>query len=129
MIFSDFLSQQKTYDSNPHEIIPISFNTYQVLKNKFYLENNSCNDKYLIQMRPQAKSDSIKLPEVNGMRKNLNPNLRPEKQHNISKQRNLERQHIGQERAGSKRKRPDPINHAINQTSNLSQEIPGRTKN
>ena len=26
------------------------------------------------------------------------------------------------------RKRPDPINHTINQTSNLSQEISGRTK-
>ena len=58
-----FLSQQKTDDSNLHEIIPISFNMYQVLENKFYLENNSCNDKYLIQMRSQAKSDAIKLPE------------------------------------------------------------------
>ena len=62
------------------------------------------------------------------MRRNLNPNLRPEKQHTISKQGNLERPHIGQGRAGSKGKRPDPINHAINQASNLSQEIPGRTK-
>ena len=31
-------------------------------------------------------------------------------------------------RAGSKRKKPDPINQSINQPSNLSQEIPGRTK-
>ena len=31
-------------------------------------------------------------------------------------------------RAGSKRKRPDPINQAINQPSNWSQEIPERTK-
>ena len=28
----------------------------------------------------------------------------------------------------SKRKKPDPINQAINKPSNLSQEIPGRTK-
>ena len=40
----------------------------------------------------------------------------------------MERPHIGQGRARSKRKRTDPINQAINQTSNLSQEIPGRTK-
>ena len=78
MILSDFLSQQKTDDRNPHEIIPMSFNMYQVLENKFYLENNSCDDKYLIQTRSQAKSDSIKLPKVHGMKKNLNPNLRPE---------------------------------------------------
>ena len=63
------------------------------------------------------------------MRKNLDPNLRPEIQHAISKQGNLERPHIGQGRARSKRKKPDPINQAINQPSNLSREIPGRTKN
>ena len=79
-------------------------------------------------MRSQAKSGSIKLSGVHGMRKNLDPNLRPEKQHTLSKQGNLERLHIGQGGPGSKRKRPDPINHANNQASNLSQEIPGRTK-
>ena len=40
----------------------------------------------------------------------------------------MERPCIGQGRARSKRKRLDPINQAINQPSNLSQEIPGRTK-
>ena len=120
--------QQKTDDSNPHKIIPIFFNMYQVLENKFYLENNSCNDKYLIQMRSQAKSSGNKLHEVHGMRKNLDPNLKPEKQHTLPKQGSLERLHIDQGRVGSKRKRPDPINHAINQASNLSQEIPGRSK-
>ena len=58
----------------------------------------------------------------------MNPNLRPEKQHTFPKQGNLERPHIGQGRARSKRKKPDPINQAINRPSNLSQEIPGRTK-
>ena len=79
-------------------------------------------------MRSQAKYSSIKLLEVHGMRKNLDPNLKPEKQHTLPKERSLERLLIGLGRAGSKRKRPDPINHAINQASNLSQEIPGRTK-
>ena len=40
----------------------------------------------------------------------------------------MERLQIGQGRARSKRKKPDPINQAINQPSNLSQKIPGRTK-
>ena len=35
---------------------------------------------------------------------------------------------MGQGRAGSKRRKPDPINQAINQPSNVLQEIPGRTK-
>ena len=38
MILSDFLSRQKNDDSNPHEVIPICFNMYQVLENKFYDE-------------------------------------------------------------------------------------------
>ena len=58
----------------------------------------------------------------------MNPNLRPEKQHNFPKQGHLQRLCIGQGRAGSKRKRPDPINQPINKPSNLSQEILGRTK-
>ena len=58
------------------------------------------------------------------MRKKLDPNQRPEKQHTFAKQGNLERPCIGQGRVGSKRKKPD----SINQTINLSHEIPGRTK-
>ena len=46
MILSDFLSQQKNDNNNPNEIIPISFDVYQVLEDKFY----SCTDKYFIQM-------------------------------------------------------------------------------
>ena len=62
------------------------------------------------------------------MKKNLDPNQRPDIQHNLPKQGSLERPCIGQGRARSKRKRPDPINQTIYQPSNLSQEIPGRTK-
>ena len=40
----------------------------------------------------------------------------------------MERPHVGQGRAGSRRKRPDPINQSINKASNLSQKIPGRTE-
>ena len=36
--------------------------------------------------------------------------------------------HIGQGRAGLKRKRSDPINQPINQPSELLQKIPGKTK-
>ena len=74
MILSDFLSRQKNNNSNPHEIIPVSFNMCQVLDDNYY------NEKYLDQTRyTQAKSSGTKLLEVHGMRKNLDPNLKPEK--------------------------------------------------
>ena len=76
----------------------------------------------------KAKSCGIKLPEVHGMGKNLDPNHKPEKQHTIPKQGSKERLHIGQQRVGSRRKKPDPINQSINQPSNVSQKIPGRTE-
>ena len=44
MILSDFLSQQKNDDSNLNEIIPISFEMYEILEDNFYLEN-LCADK------------------------------------------------------------------------------------
>ena len=56
-----------------------------------------------------------KLPEVHGVQKELDPKLRPEKQHAISKQGKFERLQMGQGRAGSRRRKPDPINQAINQ--------------
>ena len=49
------------------------------------------------------------------MGKNLDPSLKPERQHAISKQGSMERPHAGHGRAGSRRKRPDPINQPINQ--------------
>ena len=60
------------------------------------------------------------------MGKNLDPNLKPDKQHAIFKQGRMERPHMGQGRTGIRRKRTDPINQPINQPPNLSQKIPGR---
>ena len=40
MVLSDFLSRQNNDESNPHEIIPISFNMHQVLHENYYnIEN------------------------------------------------------------------------------------------
>ena len=105
MVLSDFLSRQKNDYSNPHEIIPISFNMYKILNDNYYN-----TEKYYVQMRSHAKSSGIKLPEVHGMRRNLDPNVKPEKQHAIPKQGSTERPCTGQEGAALRRKRPDPIN-------------------
>ena len=77
------------------------------------LNDNYYNEKYLVQTRSQAKSSGTKLPEVHGMGNNLDPNLKPEKQHAILKHGSMERPCLGQGRAGSRRKRPDPINPII----------------
>ena len=79
-------------------------------------------------MLSQARTSGTKLLEAHGVDKSLNPNLRPEKQHAIPKQGKSERPWMGQGRAGSRRRKPDPISQAINQPSKVSQEIPGRTK-
>ena len=89
---------------------------------------NFGKEESLIQMHLQAKTSGTKLPEVHGVQKGLDPNLRPEKQHTLPKQGKSERLQIGQGRAGSKRKKPHPINQTINQPSDVTQEIPGKTK-
>ena len=130
MILSDFLSQQKNDNSNPSEIIPISFNTYKILEENRNLgngnnitKNMSACEKYLIQMCSQAKSIGTRLPEVHGVQKELDPNLRPEKQHKMSKQGKLERPRVGQGRAGLRRK-PDHTNQLIIQPLDVTQGIP-----
>ena len=60
--------------------------------NKFDKYNdNFGNEKYLIQTHSQAKTSGTKLPDVHGVQKGLDPNLRPEKQHTIPKQGKSER--------------------------------------
>ena len=123
MVLSDFLSRQNNDDSNPDEIIPISFNMHKLLHENYYKIDN-----YLVQTRSQARSSGIKLPEVHDMRKNLVPNIKPEKKHANPIKCSVVKPHIGQGRAGLKRKRSDPINKTINPPTELSQKIPGETK-
>ena len=84
MVLSNFLSRQKTDDSNPHELIPISFMLRSKLNDHFYQIDNETNqtrnDRYLVQMRSQVKSSGIKLPEIHGVNKGLDPHVQPGKQ-------------------------------------------------
>ena len=86
MILSNFLSCKKNDNSDPSEIIPISFNAYNILeenRNSGICKRNE--GKFLIQTHSQAKTSDTTLPEVHGIRKKLDPNLRPEKQHALPK--------------------------------------------
>ena len=119
MVLSNFLSRQKMDDSNPHDLIPISFMLRSQVDNHFYRidskTNQPRNDRYLVQTRSQVKSSGIKLPEIHGANKGLDPHVQPGKQrsfpslpiqtidkgpptHPIPKPR------IGQDRAGLRRK-------------------------
>ena len=82
-------------DGNSLEIIPISFNMHKVLQENYYKI-----DGYLVQTRSHARFSGIKLPEVHGMRKNLDPNMKPERQHANSIKGSVVKLYIGQGRAG-----------------------------
>ena len=43
MVLSNFLSRQKTDDSNPHELIPISFSLRDQVSDYFYQIDNENN--------------------------------------------------------------------------------------
>ena len=97
MVLSDFLSRQKMDDSNPHKLIPISFTLKSQVDNHFYRINNESDqprtDRYLVQTKSQAKSSGIKILEIHGANKSLDPHVRPGKQtplpslpiHNVDK--------------------------------------------
>ena len=119
MVLSDFLSIQKTDDSNPHKLIPISFLLRSQVDNHFYWIDNEINqpknDRYVVQTRSQVKSSGIKLPEIHGTNKGLDPHVQPGKQRpfpslpiqTVDKglpTHPIPRPRIGQGRAGLRRK-------------------------
>ena len=77
---------------------PNAYNILEMNRNIDICERNE--EKYLIQTHSQAEMRCIKLLEVHGVRKKLNPNLRPEKQHAMPKTGITEKPWVGQGRAG-----------------------------
>ena len=76
MILSDFLSRQKHDESNPHEIIPISFNMQEVLSASYYnIPGNKEQKIYLIQIRSQTNTSGTILPNVHSIDEGVDTNL------------------------------------------------------
>ena len=129
MVLSDFLSRQKLDDSNPHELIPISFSLRDQVSDYFYHIDNEINlprkDKYLVQTRSQVRSSGIRLPEIHGANKGLDPHVQPGKQKSFPIQtinkgmptHPIPKPRIGQGRAGLRRKvntlQPIPMPHLL----------------
>ena len=61
IILSDFLSRQLGDDSNPHQIIPISFNIKEILKENY---QNIVKDTCMVQTRSQTKAKAANAPTV-----------------------------------------------------------------
>ena len=144
IVLSDFLSRQKTDDSNPHKLIPISFTLRSQVGTHFYPNNNKIDqpkaNKYLVQTRTQARSSGIKVLEVYGVNKGLNPHVKPGKQrplptlpthslpptslvHHVDKgppTHPIPKPRIGQGRAGQRRK------VKTNQPISLSKQTPAQ---
>ena len=81
MVLSEFLSRQQMDESNPHELTPISFSLKSQVSGYFYHIDNGINlprkDKYLVQTRSQVRSSGIRLPEIHGANKGLDPHVQP----------------------------------------------------
>ena len=121
MVLSDFLSRQKADDSNPHELIPISFSLKDQVNDRFYRIDNENNllrkDKYLVQTRSQVKASGIRVPEIHGANKGIDPHVQPGKQksfpiHPSNKgmpTNPIPKPRSGQGRAGLRRKTKTPL--------------------
>ena len=121
MVLSDFLSRQPTDDSNPHELIPILFSLKDQVSDYFYRIDNKNNlprkDKYLVQTRSQVRLSGIKLPEIHGANKGLDPHVQPGKQKSFPIQtvnkrtptHPLPKPRTGQGRAGLRKKVKAPL--------------------
>ena len=59
MVLIDFLSRQLGERSDPHQIIPISFNIREILKGKY---QDNAETTFMVQTRTQSKS--VKTPVV-----------------------------------------------------------------
>ena len=129
MVLSDFLSRQKMDDSNPHELIPISFSLKSQVSDYFYCIDNGINlprkDKHLVQTRSQVRSSGIRLLEIHGANKGLDPHVQPGKQSSFPIQtvnkgmptHPIPKPRICQGRAGLRRKvntlQPIPLLHQL----------------
>ena len=119
MISSDFLSRQMHDDNNPHEIIPVSFNMYDILYEIYY--RIEMKDQYLVQTQTQTKVAGIILPEVHGAKKVLT--IESPKPQIPAKQIDKNRPKLGQGRAGIKCKKPQPVEDT-QASSSKSSKIP-----
>ena len=60
---SHFLSQMKRDECDPHKVIPVSFNSYSILKNHYNTFSNLPLENYHARSRSKANAEGIQLPK------------------------------------------------------------------
>ena len=119
MILSDFLSRQMIDKNNSHEIIPISFDMKAILKDRYYNIGNK--SKYLVQTCSQVKGRGIRLPEVHGVDKGINPDIKPERQI-LKSQTSANKPKLGQGRESLRREIKVPVQAQVKIKEKTKQE-------
>ena len=71
------MSRQQGDDSDPHQIIPMSFNMTEILKQNC---QNYLKDTFVVQTRSKNKAKGVKVPAIHGATKPLVPHKIPAKQ-------------------------------------------------
>ena len=66
--------------SDPHEVIPTSFNSYSILKDHFNTFKHLPLGNYHVATRSKTKDEGTQLPKVHGVDKVVNKSLKPETQ-------------------------------------------------
>ena len=66
MVLSDLLSRQQGDNSDPCQIMPISFNMKQILRKNY---QNVVKDTFMVHTRSQIKSKGMRAPTVQGTTK------------------------------------------------------------
>ena len=79
MVLRCFLSRVPEDVSDPLEIIPISFNMLENLKERYYNIHVSEIGKYMIQTRNASQANGVKLLPVHATDTGVNPNLKTRK--------------------------------------------------
>ena len=98
---------------------------HNILHKRYY--NIEKSERYIVQRWSQTKSSRIKLLEVHGVSKDLDPNIQLDYKTLKRKQNSQEKPRIGQGRAGMRTGNP-PINQPISQSAEPSKKIPEVTK-
>ena len=74
MILSDFLSRQIEDDSNLHEIIPISFNRWEILQDSYHqLTTDTYNVHTRAQVKAQANTPTV--PDTQAKKQKITPEV------------------------------------------------------
>ena len=120
IILSDFLSRQRVDRSNPDEVILISFDMKAILKDKYYNVGNE--GRYLVQMCSQIRGRGIKLPEVHGVDKGINLDIKPEWLVQKS-QKSVDKSKLGQDKENPRREVKTPTQVQVQVQLNQESQV------